>query len=103
MQRTYPYRGYAIRIAVHATVDNLTTGLGSPCLRFVANVKITLQGADVPILSEMEIRERDGQSLPNEAEALLASGTAGQRIIDDLIRTRRKPDVLNIPPLPVVP
>ncbi|WP_321897137.1 hypothetical protein [Burkholderia cepacia] len=87
MERDYLYEGFNIHVQVQAGVCTMPRVRRLPDVEYTAVVTITRYDAQTPVLPPMRLSDRDGRHFSTAAETLLAAGTAGQRAIDDLLRS----------------
>lgn len=89
MERDYGYEGFNIHVEIESFTSISPHSFRVPDVRFTAIVTISRAGTrTLPVLPRMRLSDRNGQRFSSAAETLLAASTAGQRAIDDLVRSR---------------
>ncbi|MFC0398772.1 hypothetical protein [Paraburkholderia rhizosphaerae] len=87
MFRIYEYKGFAVSIAVEASVliqRSVPGGSG-----FLATVQVASKREAVPLTAPLHLAGRTGEAFHTEADALMGGYAAGQRLVEALLRAPR--------------
>jgi hypothetical protein len=85
MQRTYPYNGFEVTVALEPVWVPSGSAVPSPPNGFVAIVSIGVTGLPTPLVSPIRLMNDNQKPFGTEAAALMAGFSAGQRVIDDTL------------------
>jgi hypothetical protein len=87
MFRYYEYRGFAVSIAVEVRA-RIPRG-NQPDENFTAVVQVASARAAAPLTVPLRLPGRTGTPFQTGADAVMGGYTAGQLLIDELLRTTR--------------
>jgi len=85
MFRHYEYKGFAVSVAVEVRAC-IARG-NQPRESFTAVVQVARVPATAPLTVPLRLAGRTGTPFQTEADALMGGYTAGQMLIDELLRT----------------
>ncbi len=87
MNHTYHYQGFDVKVAVETDFKRKLGRAAPGQVRYLAVVKICKAGDAVSVFTPLRFGESQGKPFLCEEDALMGGYGAGQRIIDDLLRS----------------
>ncbi|TCG08401.1 hypothetical protein BZM27_12745 [Paraburkholderia steynii] len=87
MDRIYPYKGYTIRVTVEPHTEPALRGVMMRETGFASVVEVFRADATVPGFSPVRLTDADGRWFGAEADALMGGFSAGQRMVEDLLKS----------------
>jgi len=87
MYRNYEYRDYVVNIVVEVLLRVQDRIAREPS--FTAVVQVTSKRASAPLTAPLRLEGRTGEAFHTEADAVMGGYTAGQVLIDRLLRAEQ--------------
>ena len=85
MERAYKYKGFVITVELEPVWEASGSVTLLPPRGFIAIVNIKIAGVALPMFAPIRLTADNQRPFANEADALMAGCSAGQRVVDDTL------------------